>query len=146
MEHDHMVTLVPLNEETRSATGQDRIRVTSLPFRVGRESRFRMVDGRMVSMERRNQDSRPNNELYVLDQEQFLNISREHFQIERTAEGGLEVVDRNSTCGTIVDDVPIGTAAGRMRAPLKSGSIIRVGTPGSPFHFRVEIAASDPGT
>lgn len=136
------LVLIPLNDESCAAIGKERVVVDSLPFRVGRESRFRMVAGQMVSMERRRPEGQPNNDLYVLDQEQFLNVSREHFVIERLADGSFSLLDRGSTCGTLVDGQAIGTAAGRMRAALHHGSVIRIGTPESPFQFRVEITGA----
>jgi hypothetical protein len=137
-----VVALVPLNQETRNAIDVDRVVLDPLPFRIGRESRFRMVGGQLVSMERRNQTGAPNNELYIRDQEQFLNVSREHLVIERAADGSLEVIDRGSTCGALVDETVIGTEAGRMRCALRHGTVIRIGTPASPFQFRVEIGGA----
>jgi len=138
MQDKHLV-LIPVNDETRAAIGTERVPVERLPFRVGRESRFRMVEGQLVSMERRNPTGQANNDLYVLDQEKFLNVSREHFQIERLENGDYAVVDVGSTCGTIVDAHAIGTTTGQMRVTVHQGSLIRLGTPASPFQFRVEL-------
>lgn len=142
MQAQPLVFLIPLNDETRAAVGMERVPVDRLPFRVGRESRFRMVAGQLVSMERRNPTGEANNDLYVLDQEKFLNISREHCQLERLANGDYAVVDRGSTCGTLVDEHAIGTASGQMRVTVRHGSLIRLGTTTSPFQFRVEISGA----
>lgn len=135
--------LIPVTDEAREAVGVDRIPVDSLPFRVGRDSRFGVIEGRVVSMERRDPDSKPNNDLYIRDQEEFLNISREHFRIEPIPGGGFEVVDRGSTCGTIVDGVVVGGKGSGGRAPLRHNSVIRVGTPNSPFLYRF-VSETDP--
>lgn len=87
-------------------------------------------------MERRELQAAPNNELYIHDLNDILNVSREHLQIEQLDDGSYMVEDRDSTCGTIVDDTPIGSVEESTRCPLKEGSLIRVGTPESPFVYR----------
>lgn len=95
-------------------------------------------------MERRNTDASPSNELYLLDHEEFLNISREHFQIDRKPDGSYEVIDRGSTCGTIVDNVAGGGHGKPTHLPLRHGSVIRVGTPSSPYVFRFDAESGTP--
>ena len=56
----------------------------------------------------------------------------------------IRVLDRGSTCGTIVDDTPLGGGASTMRAPLRDGSIIRIGTATSPFLFRFVASGATP--
>jgi hypothetical protein len=128
--------LEPMNPDCRTAIRAERVPIRTLPFRVGRESRFGVMHGKVVSMERRNAESAPNNELYIQDDAEFLNVSREHFQIESKPDGTYELLDRGSTCGTIVDGVAAGGESPLSRCPLKHGSVIRVGTPASPFVFR----------
>ena len=128
--------LLPLSAEARAAIKADAVPLHTFPFRVGRESRFGVLRGQIVSMERRNQQADPNNELYIHDDAEVLNVSREHFQIERKADGGYELVDRGSTCGTLVDDQPAGGESSVSRRPLRDGSIIRIGTSASPYIFR----------
>lgn len=130
--------LIPVTPEALTSAKTDRIQLTVLPFRVGREARFGLVHGSVVSMERRNTDSAANNDLYLHDHADFLNVSREHFQIEQDANGGFVLLDRGSTCGTIVDNVPVGVHAPSKHHPLQNGSTIRVGTATSPFVFRFE--------
>jgi pSer/pThr/pTyr-binding forkhead associated (FHA) protein len=48
-------------------------------------------------------------------------VSRLHCRIEVGAEGGVEIVDLDSTNGTWIDGVRI------TRAPLRPGSVLRVG-------------------
>ncbi|MCE9612977.1 MAG: FHA domain-containing protein [Lentisphaerae bacterium] len=136
--------LVPVTPEAIQAVGTDHIPLAALPFRVGRESRYGVMHGKVVSMERRQSAAAPNNNLYLLDNAEFLNVSREHFLIERKPDGSFEVVDRGSTCGTIVDDQAAGGESSIMRRPLRHGSLIRVGTPTSPFLFRFVIDGSQP--
>lgn len=136
--------LLPLTAEARQSIGCDAVPVTDLPFRVGRESRYGVMHGKVVSMERRNSSAAPNNELYIHDNAEFLNVSREHFQIEQRADGTYEIIDRGSTCGTIVDDMVAGGESNVMRRPLKHGSLIRIGTPASPFLFRFVVDGPSP--
>ncbi|WP_462321321.1 hypothetical protein [Halochromatium sp.] len=54
--------------------------IVRFPFRVGRESRVKLVNGRLGRTERPkfgNED--PNNDLYLIDRGSLLNISRGHF-------------------------------------------------------------------
>jgi S-DNA-T family DNA segregation ATPase FtsK/SpoIIIE len=48
-------------------------------------------------------------------------VSRLHCRVEVDAEGGVEIVDLDSTNGTWIDAVRI------TRAPLRPGSVLRVG-------------------
>lgn len=131
--------LVPLTAEARAALGgRDHAMIDRLPFRVGRESRMAMVKGELTFMERRKGDTPPNNDLYLIDQGQLLNISREHLQIEKAADGGLIVHDRGSACGTIVDGKVIGGMDQEGSQPLANGSEIIIGTPDSPYRFTVK--------
>jgi len=58
-------------------------------------------------------------------------VSRLHCRVEVGAEGGVEIVDLDSTNGTWIDAVRI------TRAPLRPGSVLRVG--------RVEFALEPAG-
>ena len=133
--------LVPVTPEARAAILRERIVLDGFPFRIGRESRAGFVDGALRSLERRSGGLPPNNDLYMLDRGTLLNVSREHFQIEKTKEGGYALVDRGSTCGTIVDGQTVGGQERGGTAPLKEGSLIRVGTQASPYLFKFLISA-----
>ena len=78
----------------------------------------------------------PNNDYYIFDTGRYLNISREHLQIEQKEDGSYEILDRGSTCGTYVDDNHIGGDNGKARYPVKKGSIVILGTSGSPYVFK----------
>lgn len=140
--HDDVPELRPLSDGARkSIEGAKTVRLTRFPFRFGRESRYATVHGERVSMEKRFTEAHPNNEVYLIDEHEVLNVSREHFQIDRLIDGSYKLVDRNSTCGTIVDGRHIGSKERSSEAPLKSGSRIIVGTTDSPFVF--EFVAPD---
>ena len=128
--------LQPLTPEARESIQGDEIKLDKFPFRVGRECRVRMVDGSPHVIERRKLHGPPNNDLYLLDRGRRLNVSREHFQIEKKEDGTYELVDRGSACGTIVGNQAIGGSDKGGRCPLKDGDVIVVGTSESQIVFR----------
>ena len=130
-----------LNQESLAAvpTGMQvngMVVVYGFPFRVGRESRVTIINGRIHRIERPNvsADSTPTNDLYLLDAGELLQISREHFQIEKTS-NGYQVVDRGSKCGVTVAGKRIGAGTGIKSAPLTDGDLIAVGTPETNYLF-----------
>ena len=129
------VTLVALTPEASEALGSAEILVTRFPFRVGRESRSLKRLGQEISLERRASGSKLNNDLYVVERSELLNVSREHFQIERL-DTGYVLVDRESTCGTIVEGATVGGQNKGGTAPLRDGDVIVVGTSASPYVFK----------
>ncbi len=134
-----IAVLVALTGEARSAlSGAREITLSRFPFRVGRESRSPADAGVVVHDERRRGANRPNNDLYIWDPGPLLNVSREHFQIERSESGEFFVRDRGSTCGTLVGNVQLGLGGAESCALYPDNTII-VGTPKSPFVFRFEL-------
>ena len=112
------------------------IPIRQYPFRIGRESRVKMVDGALHRVERpKSGQHQPNNDLYLVDRGVLFNISREHAQIEQESHGYV-LVDRGSAAGTKINDEPIGgnDTGGRMK--ISDGDEIRIGTKASPYRFR----------
>lgn len=114
----------------------------NFPFKVGRESRVKMVDGKIERIERvKNVQVSPNNDLYLVDDGHLLNISREHFQIERDGDR-FYLFDRGSACGTLVEDQAVGEGDGReSTVELKDGDTITIGTRQSPYIFQFVVLA-----
>ena len=111
------------------------IGIRHFPFRIGRESRGAISDGKFLRTERpRFGNRKPNNDLYLIDVAEPLQISREHFQIESTAQGYL-VVDRGSACGITVGGTHIGGGDSGGSAPLKDGDTIGIGTGSTRYLF-----------
>ena len=123
--------LVALTPEAQAALGGLEREIPQLPYRIGRESRGTQRMPRGFVSERRDPGSRPNNDLYLAEPEEPLNVSREHFQIAQDDTGYL-LVDRASTCGTIVEGQTVGGQARGGRIPLRDGDVIIVGTSRSP--------------
>lgn len=134
--------LRPATATARLSIDHEDIRMSTFPFRVGREARTHLMSKLPSFGERRNTKANPNNDLYIRDMGRPLNVSREHFHIERTEDGGYELVDRGSACGTIVSGCTIGGEYTGGRCALHDGDSIVVGTPESAFVF--EFIVQDP--
>ena len=109
------------------------LRLADLPFRVGRLP----VAGEVQPIEV--------NDLQLSDITPF-NVSRDHFAIERVPEG-VQVRDRGSYVGTIVNGVQIGRHHHVAAVPLAVGdNEVVAGSPRSPFRFRVVVALRQPNS
>jgi hypothetical protein len=128
--------LIPLTDKARCAAFEKNIPIGQYPFRVGRECRIHIKDGNEISAERRRTGAAPNNDLYLQDSAEKMQISREHFQIEQRADGGFDLVDRGSACGTRVGNK---TIRGGGRCELKQGDTITIGIQSSPYVFRFVV-------
>lgn len=108
------------------------LRLARLPFRVGRIP----VAGEAQPLEE--------NDLQLSDTKPF-HVSRNHFAIERVPDG-VQVRDRGSYVGTIVNKVQIGGHRHVASVPLAVGeNEVVAGSPSSPFRFRVVVAAPAAG-
>ena len=136
--HGGRVALVALTPEARSALGGSKVVIPAFPFRVGRESRGSHWAGARMVSERRKPGASPSNDLYLPDGEEPLNVSREHFQIERDG-AGFALVDRKSTCGTLVEGALVGGETQGGSIPLRDGDVIIAGTSRSPFTFKFRV-------
>jgi len=110
-----------------AAAAAPALRLGRLPFRVGRLP----VAGEAQPTEV--------NDLHLSDTQPF-NVSRSHFAIERMPDG-VQVRDRGSYLGTIVNGVPLGGHRHVATVPLAVGeNEVVAGGPKSPFRFRVVVA------
>ena len=147
MEEDHMsgspaphgrAMLVALTPEAYAALGAREREITRFPYRVGRESRGTQRTAHGFVTDRRDPGSRPNNDLYLPDRVEPLNVSREHVLIERR-DAGHVLVDRQSTCGTIVEGETVGGENKGGTVTLRDGDVIIVGSSASPFVFKFRL-------
>ena len=114
----------------------DLIAIADFPYRVGRESRVTKINGRLETLERpKKDDSPPTNELYLLDRGHRLNISREHFEIQKGG-AGYFLIDRGSACGTKIEGRNVGGDDTGGSAELHDGDVIAVGAVGTPYVYR----------
>ncbi len=123
------------NTMTKNCIGDEIIGIWKFPFRIGRESRVENRDGRFIVSERdKSAGGKPFNDIYLVDNGHYLQISRQHLQIEKTKTGYL-VSDRGSACGTIINTKKIGSEDRGGTCELKDGDIITVGAEDSPYLF-----------
>ncbi|WP_136796806.1 FHA domain-containing protein [Desulfosediminicola ganghwensis] len=114
----------------------DMVIIRKFPFRIGRESRVRMVDGRIVRVERPKLGGRePNNDLYLLDGGELLNISREHLQLEKHPDG-YKLIDRGSACGVRIGERAVGGCDDGGEMELVDGDVFVMGTTQSPYRYQ----------
>jgi len=130
--------LAALTSEAKAALGSAEIEITPFPYRVGRENRKMQWTDKGVRSERRVSDSKPNNELYLYEKNEPMSVSREHFQIDREG-SGFVLVDRKSTCGTIVEGDVVGGQNKGGRVTLRDGDVIVVGASISPYIFKFRV-------
>ena len=128
--------LVALTPESAEAIQAREINIPHLPFRIGRESRQVAWTGAGLIAERRT-TAPPNNDLYLFEPSEPLNVSREHLLIG-SEQDGFYVLDRGSTCGTLVEGEMLGCGASP-RVTLKDHDVIIVGTSLSRFIFKFRI-------
>lgn len=127
--------LIGLTPEAQAALGGPCLQISKLPFRVGRESRREQRLAARAITDRRKPGRAPNNDLYLAETVERLNVSREHFQIDHNGSQYI-LLDRQSTCGTIVEGTVVGGRNTGGAAPLRDGDVIIVGTSGSCFVFK----------
>lgn len=116
--------------------GQDIIPIYKYPFRIGREARVDYIDGNVVLQERHKLGGHePNNDVYLLDNGQFLQISREHCSIVNNGDMYM-LQDRGSACGSMVNKFSVGGDDNNGSIPLKDGDIITLGSKESQYKFK----------
>ena len=122
---DRSVYLKGLTPEARAALRGEYLKITRFPFRVGRESREfdRPID---FPENRRKPDSVSNNDLYLFEPGNILNVSREHFLID-VKDDKYVLVDRGSYCGTLVEGELVGEKREGGWRELANNDVIIVG-------------------
>jgi pSer/pThr/pTyr-binding forkhead associated (FHA) protein len=130
--------LVALTPEARTALGGTELALERFPFRVGRESRGAQRTAARVVTERRRSQAKPNNDLYLVERGEPLNVSREHFLIEHNGSHYV-LVDRQSTCGTLVEGAVVGGKQTGGAVRLRDGDVIIVGSSASPYVFKFRV-------
>jgi pSer/pThr/pTyr-binding forkhead associated (FHA) protein len=132
-------SLVALTEPGKVALDGADFVITEFPYRVGRESRKHDTpEKKALFADKRSPANKPNNDLYLVEETELLNVSREHFQIDR-GEGGFVLQDRGSTLGTIVEGRTVGGGNAGGRVVLRDADVIIVGSPTSPYVFKFRI-------
>jgi CRP-like cAMP-binding protein len=106
--------------------GSEPIRVTGLPYVVGRQS------------DTGEADTAHKPDLEIPDPKPY-RLSRHHFCI-MAEDGAVQVRDLNSELGTIVNEIPLGHDFAQDRIPLLQGeNAVIAGGRGSPYAFAVTL-------
>ena len=106
--------------------GSEPIRVTGLPYVVGRQS------------DSGGADTANKPDLEIPDPKPY-RLSRRHFCI-MAEDGAVQVRDLNSELGTIVNEIPLGHDFAQDRIPLFQGeNAVIAGGRGSPYAFAVTL-------
>ncbi|HYK87389.1 MAG TPA: FHA domain-containing protein [Acidobacteriota bacterium] len=134
---DSSAYLKALTPEARNSLGGAYLQITTFPFRAGRESRL-MNRAAAPPDARRRPESSPNNDLYLLEVGNVFNVSREHFLIDYR-DGAYVIVDRGSSCGTLVEGDLVGEKRAGGWRRLENNDVIIVGTSESKFVFKFVI-------
>jgi len=117
---------------------QNVIPIYNYPFKIGREARVTYIDGKIIVHERHKQNGyKSNNDVHLLDDGEFLQISREHCSLIEN-NNGYTLEDRKSACGTIVNQLKIGNGNNNS-CPLKDGDIITIGSENSKYKYKFVI-------
>ncbi len=131
-------TLVALTPEGKVALGGAEVGIPTFPFRIGRDSRGRPRPAPRTVRDRRKPASQRSNELYLEETTEPFQVSRQHLQIQRNGTRYV-LVDRESTCGTIVEGTVIGGQHRGGAVDLSDGDVIIVGTAKSPYVFKFRL-------
>jgi hypothetical protein len=126
--------LKALTHESKASLGGSLYRIPHFPFKVGRECRV-AVRPLPFPDSRRRPDSIPNNDLYLLELGNVLNVSREHFLIDRQGDTFI-IVDRGSICGTLLEGELVSEKRKGGWKPLHNNDVIIVGGSESRFIFK----------
>ena len=120
------ITMLPASREVSAVLPQDGLRLSKLPFSVGRQTRDN-EPGADVTIDLKLPDSPP------------FRLSRQHFSVSPQANGYV-VIDLGSTLGTQVNGECLGHNFGQDHKYLQKGeNIVQAGGVGSPFMFKVLV-------
>ena len=124
-----------LNTQTQNKV----IPMFEFPFKVGRESRMAENEkGLFVKLRIFNDISKPNNDIYLINNTENLEISKEHFQIEKKDDSYF-IKDRKSTLGTKLNNEEIGKDTVNKSYIIKDKDIIKIGSNDSKYEFQFLI-------
>ena len=117
--------------------GQDIIPIYDYPFRIGREARIEYLNDKIIIQERHGLSGhQPNNDIYLLDNKELLQISREHCSIINNGVNEYVLQDRESSCGTLINQLKVGDDNKDATSLLKDGDIITLGSENSKYEFK----------
>jgi len=126
------------NTLIKSQHKKDIIEINTDSLRIGRESRLGESERGIFIKLRLMSSGEPNNDIYLLDNNKFLQISKEHFLIEKN-ENGYILKDRGSTNGMVINNIHYGGDNQEFTKNLSDEDIIKIGTMDSEYIFQFLI-------
>ena len=133
------LTKIATNAIVKGQCQNDLIPMMSFPFKIGRESRLDTNDnGLFVKLRLVKNNSRPNNDIYLINDGKDLQISKEHLQIEKATSHYI-LKDRGSTNGTTINGVTYGGGKKVFEEVLNDGDIIKIGNNNSELKYQFLI-------
>jgi len=132
--------LLPLTKEasdsiTKGTSNHDIIPMMHFPYRVGRESRLGESDRGIFIKLRIASPAKPNNDIYLLNNTKALQISKEHFQINKQKDQYF-IEDRGSSNGMTINGISYGGENKVFQQELKDGDIIKIGNGNSDYKYQ----------
>lgn len=133
--------LKAVSPEAKNAIGHyreinDFVKIYDFPFKIGRETRTQLIDGHLEVLERRKSvHGDPSNDIYLVDDGELLQISREHFTIKST-DKGYSIFDRGSACGLMLGDEHVAGKDKGGTFSIKDGDIIGIGKNTTAYFFK----------
>lgn len=130
--------LLPLNSKAKKSLVNEKIiSIKNLPYKVGRESRLGKNErGFFIKLRIFSDESKANNDIYLIDEDEFLQISKEHFEISLNEDNHYILRDRGSSNGTTLNGNTIGGERQVSEDILKDGDIIQIGSESSEYRFQ----------
>ena len=136
--------LLPLTEEAKKSIINDPcetflIRMSNFPYRIGRESRVGENEkGLFVKFRIMKNIAKPKNDTFLYNSGKDLQISKEHFQIEK--DGNIYTLkDRGSSNGTTINGITYGGNKKAFKRRIEDGDIIAIGDKKSKFEYQFLI-------
>ena len=136
--------LIPLTPEAEKSILDTKnvnklIPMFEFPFKVGRESRMAENErGLFVKLRILSNVSKANNDVYLINNADSLEISKEHFQIEKRDDKYF-IKDRHSTLGTKHNNEEVGKDKANNSYALEDKDIIKIGSSASKYEFQFLI-------
>jgi pSer/pThr/pTyr-binding forkhead associated (FHA) protein len=136
--------LLPLTKEANKSIvkgpcNNELITMSAFPFKIGRESRLGENErGLFLKLRMITNASKPNNDIYLYNSSKNLQISKEHFQIERNL-SKYTIKDRGSSKGTTINGITYGGNKEVFEQTLNDGDIIIIGDKTSDLKYQFLI-------
>lgn len=125
--------LTGLNEISTDALKNDKIKITTFPYKVGRYAPPKKTNIDEKIGDKKEKNIIAENDLYLFEDGPNYYISENHFMLDKI-DSVFSITDRGSRLGVIIDDRTV-----KGSCTLAKENTLIVGSPYSPFLFKIEI-------